>query len=89
MIFFSPNVDLAKRIEYLSRAIMCARSCQSAFLAQCGIHARDLEEEIELARTQKLILESIQRLPIPEPDLKEITQRLNSELLDLTQVSTN
>ena len=74
------DVDLAQRIEYLARAVLCVKSSQmqvSAAASQ-GEFLHELEEKIEVARVQWRVLEAVAgRAPEEE-------RRLNADLLDVT-----
>ncbi|XP_074640475.1 nuclear pore complex protein Nup155-like [Tubulanus polymorphus] len=79
------DVTLQQRIEYLSRAIMCAKSSTIRGVSGAdGEFLHELEEKMDVARLQIQMLETLQRLPATVPQLEEAISRLNSELLDIT-----
>ncbi|XP_043230116.1 nuclear pore complex protein Nup155-like [Amphibalanus amphitrite] len=74
------DVDLARRIEYLARAVLCVKSSQMqvAAAASQGEFLHELEEKVEVARVQWRVLEAARgRSP-------EAETRLNADLLDVT-----
>ncbi|XP_041357627.1 nuclear pore complex protein Nup155-like [Gigantopelta aegis] len=78
------DVPLQQRIEYLSRAIMCAKSSTSRISSAAGgefLH--ELEEKMEVARLQLQVQKAMCKLPM-NPEIDEALSRLNSELVDIT-----
>ncbi|XP_046570812.1 LOW QUALITY PROTEIN: nuclear pore complex protein Nup155-like, partial [Haliotis rubra] len=84
----SMDVPLHQRIEYLSRAIMCAKSSTSRIMSAAGgefLH--ELEEKMEVARLQLQVQKALAKslgLSIPHGDTRGLLVRLDSELLDIT-----
>ncbi len=109
-VFFSTEINLQQRLEYLSRAIMCVKSGEVSGTASGGgsrgafggvgelLH--DLEEKMEVARVQLMIVEALQQQQEQpddgdgrrqqqqqqQGDVQEALARLNSELLDISQL---
>ncbi len=87
----STEINLAQRLEYLSRAIMCVKSGEVGSSSGRGGGAgsvgellHDLEEKMEVARVQVVIVEALQQLEGGEA--REALSRLNAELLDISQL---
>ncbi|XP_008546864.1 nuclear pore complex protein Nup155 [Microplitis demolitor] len=83
-----PEVSLAQRVKYLARAVVCMRSDQAGYAPYLGVFLRELEDKVEVARIQQQILTTItnqQRLYDPMT-IKDARLRLNSSLLDITQL---
>ncbi|XP_076462327.1 nuclear pore complex protein Nup155-like isoform X2 [Babylonia areolata] len=83
------DLTLAQRIEYLSRAIMCAKSATSlGGKAASGEFLHELEEKMEVARLQLQVLNCLQRvgdtLSVGTQDMREAQQQLQAVLLDIT-----
>ncbi|ELU06399.1 hypothetical protein CAPTEDRAFT_198384 [Capitella teleta] len=76
------ELSLMQRMEYLSRAMMCAKSSTSS--TADGEFLHELEEKMEVARLQLKIHETISRFPGHDRQMEEALARLNSELLDIT-----
>ncbi|XP_015792110.1 nuclear pore complex protein Nup155 [Tetranychus urticae] len=91
---YGSESDLLKRLEYLSRAIICLKSCQShpglavtneKHFKPSGELLHDLEEKMEVARLQLQVMENLsQRADASTPNIKEAIKKLNEELLDIT-----
>lgn len=92
------DIDLNKRIEYLSRAIMCMRSCPSHISKNFqdsdfggdaaktyGEFLHELEEKMEIAEIQLQILDNLQRLP-EQPIVQASIVKLNTDLLGVTEL---
>ncbi|KAK2140069.1 hypothetical protein LSH36_1494g00009 [Paralvinella palmiformis] len=77
------EIPLSKRMEYLSRAIMCAKGCtRLTYPSTDGEFLHQLEEKMEVAQLQLNISEALHRNKgIPEVD--EALIRLNSQLIDI------
>jgi len=73
----STDLSLEGRVSYLSRAIMCVKSTEGA-----GELLHHLEEKMEVARVQLLVLEAMRSRP--ELAASESAARLNSDLVDIT-----
>ena len=81
------DIDLAKRREYLSRAIVCMKSQNSLSLPDkesrhAGGFLHELEEKMEVTRLQMQLLDGLRH----RPDCAELVSRLNSDLLDITNL---
>ncbi|XP_037068841.1 nuclear pore complex protein Nup155-like [Pollicipes pollicipes] len=73
------DVSLEQRIEYLARAILCVKSSQmqvSAAASQ-GEFLHELEEKMEVARVQRMVLEAVRGRAAE-------SKALNAGLLDVT-----
>ncbi|KAI1285437.1 Nuclear pore complex protein [Halotydeus destructor] len=85
------DIDLYHRLQYLSRAIVSMKSCQnsinvSAFDAKSsGEFLHELEEKMQVASIQLQLLETLQRQSNNQ-SASEAISRLNSDLLDVTQL---
>ena len=87
---FSPEVTLEFRLEYLSRAIMSAKSCNLRTAASGeGEFLHELEEKLEVARIQMQVYEALMRINAATPSrhLDQALAELNSRLMDITTVS--
>ncbi|XP_011350489.1 nuclear pore complex protein Nup155 isoform X2 [Ooceraea biroi] len=82
------DVSLAKRVEYLARAVVCMRSDQTGYAPYLGIFLRELEDKLEVARMQQQILDIIsnQQNVFDSMTVTDAKLRLNSSLLDITQL---
>ena len=81
------DVRLQQRIEYLSRAIMCAKSSTTHISAAAdGEFLHELEEKMEVARLQLQVQKALSKLS-SRPEWHEALVRMDSDLLDLTVVS--
>ncbi|KAK3089178.1 hypothetical protein FSP39_001520 [Pinctada imbricata] len=79
------DVRLQQRIEYLSRAIMCAKSSTTRTTsAMEGEFLHELEEKMEVARLQMQVLRELSKLPTNDLRVQDAVSRLDSDLLDLT-----
>ena len=91
-MFLSSEVKLQLRLEYLSRAIMSAKSCNLRTAASGeGEFLHELEEKLEVARIQLQVYEALSRINAATPS-RQIDQALavlNSRLLDITTVSSS
>lgn len=92
LVFLSSEVKLQLRLEYLSRAIMSAKSCNLRTAASGeGEFLHELEEKLEVARIQMQVYEALSRINAATPS-RQIDQALavlNSRLLDITTVSSS
>ncbi|XP_019645345.1 PREDICTED: nuclear pore complex protein Nup155-like isoform X1 [Branchiostoma belcheri] len=82
----STDVDLKQRIEYLSRAAMCAKSSTQAGGAADGEFLHELEEKLEVARLQVQVCEALARSGTRLPRAQEALGQLNAELVDITRL---
>jgi len=83
----SPEVTLEFRLEYLSRAIMSAKSCNLRTAASGeGEFLHELEEKLEVARIQMQVYEALMRINAATPSrhLDQALAELNSRLMDIT-----
>ncbi|KAK7492894.1 hypothetical protein BaRGS_00015841 [Batillaria attramentaria] len=85
------DLPLTRRLEYLSRAIMCAKSATSVGgAAASGEFLHELEEKMEVARLQLQVQKALQRVGESamatslQVDVREALDRLQSDLLDIT-----
>ena len=76
-------MNLIQRVEYLSRATMCAKSV----VGGGGELLHELEEKMEVARLQQQIHDTL-AAQTPSLDRDEARARLNADLLDITTVSS-
>ncbi|XP_012260855.2 nuclear pore complex protein Nup155 [Athalia rosae] len=84
----SSDVPLSQRVEYLARAVVCMRSDQVGYAPYLGIYLRELEDNVEVARIQQQILDTIcsQQHLLNPMTVRVAQKRLNSSLLDVTQL---
>ncbi|PIK56013.1 putative nuclear pore complex protein, partial [Apostichopus japonicus] len=82
------DLTLQQRIEYLSRAVMCAKSSSlRTSSASEGEFLYDLEEKLEVARLQLQVFEAITRNhDISDPQVRDAGTQLNAELMDITRL---
>ncbi|XP_014476453.1 PREDICTED: nuclear pore complex protein Nup155 isoform X3 [Dinoponera quadriceps] len=86
------DISLPERVEYLARAVACMRSHQTGYAPYLGIFLRELEDKLEVARMQQKILDIINNITNNQQSLhdsmtvKDAKSRLNSSLLDITQL---
>ncbi|XP_050400754.1 nuclear pore complex protein Nup155 isoform X1 [Patella vulgata] len=81
------DVSLQQRIEYLSRAIMCAKSATSRISSAAeGEFLHELEEKMEVARLQLQVHRALCKIPHRSPMMKEALNRLDSCLIDITKL---
>lgn len=86
--YFRNDVRLQQRIEYLSRAIMCAKSSTTHISSAAdGEFLHELEEKMEVARLQLQVQKALSKLSSSRMECQEALNRLDSDLLDLTIVS--
>jgi len=92
---FRTGLNLQQRLEYMSRAIICSKTC-----SRRGDLLETLEDKAEVAQIQKNILECINAkianlslMSASEEDtsgelkaLQDVVPKLNSQLLTITQV---
>ncbi|XP_006813173.1 nuclear pore complex protein Nup155 [Saccoglossus kowalevskii] len=81
------DVNLTQRIEYISRAIMSAKSSNlRTSSASDGEFLHQLEEKMEVARIQLKVFEAISNFNSSLPEVQEALSQLNAELLDITRL---
>ena len=88
-LYFSADVTLELRLEYLARAIMSAKSCNLRTDGSGeGEFLHELEEKLEVARIQMQVYQALVRINAANPSrrIDEALMRLNSQLLDVTTV---
>lgn len=83
----STKIPLAQRIEYLARAVMCMRSDTVGYSAHNGVLLKNLEDKLEIARVQKLLLDAL--ADQNDADAREAVQSLNFTLYDITELFTD
>ncbi|KAM3874094.1 nuclear pore complex protein Nup155 isoform 2-T2 [Diretmus argenteus] len=83
----STEISLKQRLEYISRAILSAKS-SSCILAQGadGEFLHELEEKMELVRIQVQIQDTLNRQYSQHPSVKNVISQLDSELMDITKL---
>ncbi|XP_064386411.1 nuclear pore complex protein Nup155-like isoform X2 [Halichondria panicea] len=80
------DLELDERLEYISRAVMCAKSCNLATSAsRAGEILHELEEKMEVARIQLGVLDALNLRP-RTPDVAAAIGMLNEELMDITKL---
>ncbi|EDO30041.1 predicted protein, partial [Nematostella vectensis] len=83
----SGDVSLVQRLEYLSRAIMSAKSSNlRTSSSKEGEFLHELEEKLEVARIQSQVYEALSRRHAsrPSPHLQDALNQLNNRLVDVT-----
>lgn len=83
----SPDITLELRLEFLSRAIMSAKSCNLRTAASGeGEFLHELEEKLEVARIQMQVYEALTRVNAASQSrqLEQALAVLNSHLVDIT-----
>ena len=82
----STAIDLAMRVEYPSRAIVCTRAAETSSFGNAvqGQFLYELEEKMNRAKVQCQVLEAVSRFH--RTDQQDVIGRLNSDLLDVTQL---
>ena len=91
----SDSILLKQRIEYLARAVMCMRSDTIGYSSHNGVLSKDLEDKLEIARIQKLILDKIESLNIDFDSQQNIqikrhlVTQLNNKLYNITELYTD
>ncbi|CAB1318328.1 unnamed protein product, partial [Coregonus sp. 'balchen'] len=83
----STEISLKQRLEYISRAILSAKSssCISAQGAE-GEFLHELEEKMEVVRIQVQIQETLSRRYSQHPSVQGAMSQLDSELMDITKL---
>lgn len=83
----STEISLKQRLEYISRAILSAKSssCISAQGAD-GEFLHELEEKMEVVRIQVQIQETLIRQYSQHPSVNGAISQLDSELMDITKL---
>ncbi|XP_066568276.1 nuclear pore complex protein Nup155 isoform X2 [Amia ocellicauda] len=83
----STEISLKQRLEYISRAILSAKSstCASSQVAN-GEFLHELEEKMEVVRIQVQIHETLSRQYSQHPSVQGAISQLDSELMDITKL---
>uniref|UniRef100_A0A4W4F627 Nuclear pore complex protein Nup155 n=1 Tax=Electrophorus electricus TaxID=8005 RepID=A0A4W4F627_ELEEL len=83
----STEISLKQRLEYISRAILSAKSssCISSMGAD-GEFLHELEEKMEVVRIQVQIQETLRRQYSQHPSVQGAISQLDSELMDITKL---
>ncbi|MCI4388036.1 hypothetical protein PGIGA_G00080920 [Pangasianodon gigas] len=83
----STEISLQQRLEYISRAILSAKSssCISSMGAD-GEFLHELEEKMEVVRIQVQIQETLRRQYSHHPSVQAAISQLDSELMDITKL---
>lgn len=83
----STEISLQQRLEYISRAILSAKSssCMSSLGAD-GEFLHELEEKMEVVRIQVQIQETLRRQYSQHPSVQGAITQLDSELMDITKL---
>lgn len=84
----STAVSLSRRVEYLSRAIVCSRAAAYGNAAH-GQFLHELEEKMDVAKVQCQILEAVRQEPATSRSpivTQQAIRGLNADLLDVTQL---
>ncbi|XP_005105150.1 nuclear pore complex protein Nup155 [Aplysia californica] len=80
------NINLTQRLEYLSRAVICAKSSTSRLgTSASGEFLHELEEKMEVARLQMQVYKCLSNMRNSH-DVEAAKNRLDSELLDITSL---
>ncbi|XP_059616313.1 nuclear pore complex protein Nup154 [Phlebotomus argentipes] len=80
------NIPLGRRIEYLSKAVLCMRSETIGYSVHNGVLLKELEDKLEFAQVQKLILDTLSSIGESDLDVEEAIRLLNSQLYTMTQL---
>uniref|UniRef100_A0A8C8GPQ0 Nuclear pore complex protein Nup155 n=1 Tax=Oncorhynchus tshawytscha TaxID=74940 RepID=A0A8C8GPQ0_ONCTS len=83
----STEISLKQRLEYISRAILSAKSssCISAQGAE-GKFLHQLEEKMEVVRIQVQIQDTLSRQYPQHPSVQGAVSQLDSEIMDITKL---
>lgn len=83
----SAEISLQQRLEYISRAILSAKSssCTSSMGAD-GEFLHELEEKMEVVRIQVQIQDTLKRHYSQHPSAQGAISQLDSELMDITKL---
>ncbi|CAL1535434.1 unnamed protein product, partial [Lymnaea stagnalis] len=80
------NISLIQRLDYLSRAVISAKSSTSRLgTSAAGEFLHELEEKMEVARLQMQIYKCLSNMG-HSPDLQQAKTKLDSGLLDITSL---
>ena len=84
-------MTLTQRIEYLSRAAMCAKSCTMSGAGLLpggsggGNFLHEIEEKLDVAQLQLQLMDTISRLPLTD-DSQRAVEALDRALFDISEV---
>jgi len=80
------GVPLSQRLEYLSRAVICAKSSTSRLgTSAAGEFLHELEEKMEVARLQMQVHKALSSMR-SAPDLDNAKASLDCQLMDITSL---
>ncbi|XP_053557191.1 nuclear pore complex protein Nup155 [Bombina bombina] len=82
----SNEISLRHRIEYISRAILSAKSSTVTSLASDGEFLHELEEKMEVARIQLQIQETLTKRYSHHSSVQDAVSQLDSQLMDITKL---
>ncbi|KAM4708363.1 nuclear pore complex protein Nup155 [Discoglossus pictus] len=83
----SPEISLKQRLEYISRAILSAKSSTvMSSLAADGEFLHELEEKMEVARIQLQIQETLIKRYSHHSSVQDAVSQLDSQLMDITKL---
>ncbi|XP_055712815.1 nuclear pore complex protein Nup154-like isoform X2 [Phlebotomus papatasi] len=80
------NITLERRIEYLSKAVLCMRSETIGYSVQNGVLWKALEDKLEFAQVQKVIRDTISSVGENDFNTENAVKLLNSHLYNMTQL---
>ncbi|XP_071991346.1 nuclear pore complex protein Nup155-like [Engystomops pustulosus] len=82
----STDISLKQRIEYLSIAILSAKSSSGVSMLSDGEFLHELEEKMEVARIQLQIQGTLIRRYSHQPSTQNAVAQLDSQLMDATRL---
>ncbi|KAM4634779.1 nuclear pore complex protein Nup155 [Polymixia lowei] len=83
----STEISLKQRLEYISRAILSAKSSSSISAQGAdGEFLHELEEKMEVVRIQVQIQETLARQYSQHPSVKNAISQLDSEIMDISKL---
>ncbi|TRY66457.1 hypothetical protein DNTS_035000 [Danionella cerebrum] len=83
----SSEISLKQRLEFISRAILSAKSSSSvSSLGADGEFLHELEEKMEVVRIQVQIQETLRRQFSQHPSVQSAITQLDSQLMDITKL---
>ncbi|XP_018603651.1 nuclear pore complex protein Nup155 isoform X2 [Scleropages formosus] len=82
----STEISLKQRLEYISRAILSAKSCCTSSQGADGEFLHELEEKMEVVRIQVQIQETLKKQYSQHPSVQGALSQLDSELMDITKL---
>lgn len=81
-----PSATLKDRLGYLARSIMCMRSDKVGYAPYLGVFLRELEDKLDVAKVQEMILEAISSMRGVNPNVEDAINALNQNLYDITNL---